>query len=437
MANNPALDLHQRIGQHMINDVMQIVPDLKTSSGNYLVDARTGRKYLDCISYFASNAIGYNHPSLFDPQFEKELLAAARSKPSNSDFFTVEMGAFVEKFARYAKPDAFKYLFFIEGGGLAVENALKTAFDWKIRKNQKKGIRGEFGTKVLHFREAFHGRTGYTMSLTNTADARKTKFYPRFDWPRVSNPKIIFPSSAENILAVERAEKNSLAEINAFFDRYGDDIAAIIIETIQGEGGDNHFRPEFHQALRRIADEREALLIYDEVQTGLGLTGRMWAYEHYGMIPDIVCFGKKTQVCGIMVGARVDEVDDHVFREGSRINSTWGGGLADMVRCGRILEVISQDSLLNNAKDVGDYLLSSLQQLAAKSPALSNVRGKGLMCAFDLGDTDLRGEAIRKIMDKGALVFACGTRSIRLRPALTFSRADVDSLAQTITEALL
>ncbi len=425
------------IGKHLLVDVVPIVVDLEKSHGNRLVDARDGREWLDCFSYIASNTLGFNHPKMADPNFEKKLLRAALSKPANSDFYTKELADFVSTFARIARPEAYPHLFFIEGGALAVENAMKTAFDWKVRKNLAKGISGELGTRIIHFKQAFHGRSGYTLSVTNTADPRKTKYFPKFDWPRVLNPKARFPLDEKNLKTVIEAEQQSVAQMLQAFDQYPDDIAAILIEPIQGEGGDNHFRPEFHQTLRDLADEHEALLIYDEVQSGVGLTGKMWAFQHYGIEPDVICFGKKMQVCGIMVNKRVEEVEDHVFEEPSRLNSTWGGGLADMVRSQRYLEIIEEDNLVQNAAEVGAYLQEGLVDLCRQGTTsmLSNARGKGLMCAFDVSSMEQRDELFRECYKRNVLVLKAGLNTIRLRPALTFSKADVDELLPTLAEA--
>lgn len=430
-----AKNVIERLSHHMLADVFPFVLDIKRSKGNYLYDAVSERLLLDCFTFIASNPLGYNHPKLNDNNFEEKLLRVSKLKVSNSDLYTVEMGQFVETFAQIAMPKEMKYLFFVEGGTLAVENALKTAFDWKVRLNFARGIKEELGTKILHFKEAFHGRSGYTLSLTNT-DLKKTKYFPKFDWPRVSNPKIHFPLS-NSINEVKAAEENSIKEIEAAFKQYPGDIAAIIIESIQGEGGDNHFRPEFHQALRQLADKYEAMLIYDEVQAGMGLTGKMWAYQHYGITPDIVAFGKKAQVCGIMVGPRVDLAKDNVFVESSRINSTWGGSLIDMVRCQRYLEIIEEDGLLANATSVGKYLIEKLNTLKDKhTKIISNVRGQGLMCSFDLQDADVRKKFIAKVLELGAILLGCGEKSIRLRPSLTFSKENVDELIVIMEKAI-
>jgi L-lysine 6-transaminase len=337
------------------------------------------------------------------------------------------MAEFIDTFARIAMPESLPHLFLISGGALAVENALKTAFDWKVRLNFEKGYTQERGSQVIHFQQAFHGRSGYTLSLTNTADPRKTKYFPKFNWPRIINPKIIFPINEENLKKVQQAEQMSLQQIKRAIQDNLDDIAAIIIEPIQGEGGDNHFRPEFFQELRTIADENDIILIFDEVQSGMGVSGKMWAYQHHGIEPDIVAFGKKAQVCGIMAGKRIDLVENNVFVESSRINSTWGANLVDMVRCQRYLEIIEEENLVENAAKVGSYFQNQLFEIQQKYPMLiSNVRGKGLFIAFDLPAEYLRDQFMREARKNNMLVLKCGERSIRFRPSLNITTGIVD-----------
>ena len=430
-------DVRNVIGKYMLADGKEIIPDLEKSHGSYLVDARDGKEYLDFFTFFASLPIGHNHPKMKEPAFLEKLHRVAITKPSLSDLYPVEMAEFVETFARVAKPDYMKHLFFISGGALAVENALKTAFDWKTRKNFFFGRKKVYGDKVIHFRQAFHGRTGYTLSLTNTADPRKTKFFPTFDWPRVLNPKVTFPLNEENLKKVKSAEEESLRQIKDAILEHGETIAAIIIEPIQGEGGDNHFRGEFLRALREMADENEILLIFDEVQTGVGITGKMWAHQHFDVKPDIFAFGKKTQVCGIMAGLRIDEVENNVFVESSRLNSTWGGNLVDMVRAQRYFEIIEEDNLVENARVQGEYLLKGLNDLAGKFPELmSNVRGRGLFCAFDMPTPALRDKLLRECENKGMLILGCGELSVRFRPPLTVSQDEIGKALDIIESAL-
>lgn len=420
------LDVIPTIRRHLIGDGFPIVFDFEKSQGSWVHDALSGDRFVDFYTFFASLPVGFRHPEFEEPENLRRLTEAAVYKPSNSDAHSEPLARFVDAFGREALPPGFEHLFFIEGGALAVENALKAAFDWKVRQNIAAG-RGEIGTRVLHFREAFHGRSGYTLSLTNTLPV-KTQYFPKFDWPRVLNPKLRFPVGEEEERRVLRAEEESLAEIEAAFADHPHEIAAIIIEPIQGEGGDNHFRPEFLQALRRVADVHEALYIVDEIQTGFGITGTLWSFEQMGFVPDIVCFGKKTQVCGIFAGPRIDTVEDNVFRVSSRINSTWGGGLVDMVRCEIILDVIRRDNLLENARRMGEHLISGIRELEKRHPrVISNVRGRGLFCALDCPDRSTRDRLIAGGRENRVLVLPSGTQTVRFRPALTIAREDIDA----------
>jgi L-lysine 6-transaminase len=429
-------DVHGTLRRHILADGYAVVFDYEKSHGSWLHDARTGREYLDFLTFFGSNPIGYNHPRMKDPAFLEVLHRVAQLKPSLSDLYSVEYAQFVDIFSRLGIPAHLPHAFFIEGGALGVENALKTAFDWKVRRNRARGVQGDRGTRVVHFREAFHGRSGYTLSLTNT-DPRKTDLFPKFDWPRIDNPKLRFPVTPEVDTDVRAAEERSLDQVRRAFKDHEDDIAAIIIEPIQAEGGDNHFRPEFLRALQRLADENECFFIVDEVQTGVGLTGRMWAHEHFGLKPDAMSFGKKTQVCGCLVGPKVDQEPENVFKVGSRINSTFGGNLTDMVRFGRYLEVIDEERLVDNARTVGAQLLAGLQGLQAELGGLmSNARGRGLMIAFDLPTPEQRDRAHKRIIEEGLLLLTCGTRSIRFRPPLNLSASEADAATGILRRAL-
>ncbi len=427
--------LHE-LGKYMLADGFEIVYDICKSHGVYLHDAITGKDYLDFFTCFASNPIGLNHPKMTDPAFIEYLGKISVNKPSNSDLYSEAMASFVKTFFAIAVPDYFIHSFYVEGGALAIENALKVAFDWKVKKNFSKGYTIEKGHKILHFNQAFHGRSGYTMSLTNT-DPNKTELYPKFDWPRVSNPYIVFPIQKNLEDLIER-ENKSIREIKQAFVNNPDDIAAIIIEPIQGEGGDNHFRPEFLQQLREIANEEDALLIFDEVQTGVGLTGTMWAHEQLGVKPDILAFGKKMQVCGILVTNRVDEVPDNVFRVSSRINSTWGGSLTDMVRATRYLEIIQEDNILDNVKNTGNALQSLLHELQQEFPMIiSNCRGRGLFSAFDFPDVQTRKKCLHNCLDRGLIILACGEKSVRFRPALTLQIKELEEGMNIIRDSII
>ena len=424
-------DVRSVLARSILADGLDLVLDLDRSRGSYLVDARSGRVYLDMFTFFASSALGMNHPGLADDEeFRAELAAAALNKPSNSDVYSVPMARFVDTFARVLGDPKLPHLFFVDGGALAVENALKVAFDWKSRLNESKGLDPELGTKVLHLRGAFHGRSGYTMSLTNT-DPNKVARFPKFDWPRIDAPYVRQGAS------IEALEAESLRQARAAFEASPHDIACFIAEPIQGEGGDRHLRPEFFAAMRELCDEFDALLVFDEVQTGCGITGSAWAYQQLGVQPDVVAFGKKTQVCGVMAGGRVDDIADNVFTVSSRINSTWGGNLVDMVRSRRILEIIESDGLLDRAAEAGRHLLEGLADLAAEFPGLvRDVRGRGLMCAFSMPSGTLRDDLVAGLWERGVIMLGCGPDSVRFRPALTVTHDEIDAALDAVRAVL-
>jgi L-lysine 6-transaminase len=422
----------------MLVDGYPIVVDLTKSQESWLRDLVTGKEYLDFFSFFATNPVGFNHASMRDEDVLQRLYSVAVQKVSNSDYYTTYMAEFVDTLSRSAAPRELPHYFFIDGGSLAVENAMKVAFDWKVRKNLGQGKAAK-GSQIMHLERAFHGRSGYTISVTNT-DPVKTDHFPKFPWPRIPSPAIQFPLHAEETARVARAEADAVAAAEHAFDRNPDDIAAILVEPIQGEGGDNHFRREFLLELRRLADERDALLIFDEVQTGLGLTGKWWAFQHFDVIPDILCFAKKMQVGGIFVSTRVDEVKDNVFHVPSRINSTWGASLVDMVRATHILEIIQNENLLQNATDRGAELLSGLEAIQAKYAEVTHARGRGLMCAIDLPDHLTRNAVVQRCFEDGMIVLKSGVRAVRFRPTLTVSadaiQEGVRRLDQAIGEAI-
>lgn len=416
-------ETHKRLAKHILADGLPVVMDLDKSHGSYIVDI-DGKEYLDMFSMFASSPVGYNHPYILAN--EKQLEKVSINKLALSDIYPDEYADFMDTFERVGIPQELSYCFFIDGGGLAVENALKAAFDWKTRLNLSKGIDQE-ASQVIHFKQAFHGRTGYTLSLTNTKDPRKYMYFPKFNWPRITNPKLTFPLTEESVAATVELEKQAIQEIEAAIANNPNDIACLILEPIQAEGGDNHFRKEFFQKLREICDQHDIILILDEVQTGIAMTGKMWSYQHYGIVPDVISFGKKTQVCGILANReKFDRVEKNVFQESSRINSTFGGNLVDMIRFKLILEIIEKEGLVNKAESLGEYLQVKLMELEEKHPSISNVRGKGLLIAFDLPSEEIRDKFVKDAMSENMLILGCGDKSIRFRPHLTVTKEDLD-----------
>lgn len=412
-----------RLKNYILADGFHVVVDVQKSHDAWIVDQETGKEYLDCYSQFASQALGWNHKSLVESA--DYINKTCLHKLANPDMYCQVYSEFVETFASIA-PD-FKHFFFIDGGTLGVENALKAAFDWKCQLDPRHQRTDGQLLDVIHLREAFHGRSGYTLSLTNTGDI-KTKWFPKFGWTRITNPKIHFPMQQHN---VERLENMALDEMLPALQK--GNVSAIILETIQGEGGDNYFRPEFLRIIRKLANEYEAMFILDEVQTGMGLTGKWWAYEHYDVKPDMIVFGKKSQVCGFCSTDRIELAQNHVFKQSGRINSTFGGNVTDMARAKVVIDIIKNEDLLEQTNRVGNYFLDHLKNITASD--VDNIRGKGLMLAFDLPTPERRDYVISK-MQENMLALKCGTRSIRFRPCLTFTEADVDMAIEFAKKAL-
>jgi L-lysine 6-transaminase len=423
----------ESLQHHILVDGFKLIFDVQNSRGSRFMDAATGREYIDLYGFYASQPIGFNHPHFSRPEVEADLLAAAKIKVANADVYTVQYATFIETFARVVGLKPLDRYFFIEGGALAVENALKAAMDWKVRKNMAAG-RGERGTEIIHFQGAFHGRSGYTMSLTNT-DPKKTAHFAKFPWPRISTPMLNFAlPESERLADVAKKEKLAEKEIREVLAQKAVDIAAIIIEPIQGEGGDNHFRPEFFKLLRQLCDENDVLLIFDEVQCGMGITGKNWCCMHSGVMPDLLVFGKKAQVCGVMAGPRLDEIKDNVFRVPGRISSTWGGNFTDYVRSTHYLRIIEEESLVANARDKGQEFLDGLLALSRKHSVLTAARGRGLVLGFNLPDTARRDAFWKGCYELGLLVIRCGDRSIRLRPVLDVKDDIIESSLRIMGE---
>lgn len=428
-------DVIPTLRDHLLVDGFDFVLDLENSRGSWLVDARDGTRYLDMFTFFASNALGMNHPRLTAPEVRDHLGRVAANKPSNSDVYTAELARFVRTFEAVLGDPRLPYLFLVEGGALAVENALKAAFDWKSRRNEAAGGDPALGSRVLHLTGAFHGRSGYTMSLTNT-DPRKVARFPTFDWPRLDTPALAFPLAA-NEAPNRAAEDAALAQARDVLAADGDDIACLVAEPIQGEGGDRHLSARFLLELQALVHDHDVLFVVDEVQTGVGLTGSAWAYQQLGLEPDLVSFGKKLHVGGVMGGGRLDEVDDHVWRSPGRLNSTFGGNLVDITRATYVLEVLRDEGLIGRAAELGEKLVGRLGELEARHPAVGNARGRGLMCAVDLPGTELR-DAVRERLFRDERVFLLGSgeRSLRFRPPLTVTEDELEAAVAALDRVL-
>ena len=429
----PTMVLDQ-LAHHQLVDGFPMVIDLERSEGVWIQDAMSGDRYLDAFTCFASMPLGYNHPGMNDPDFLDTLRTASLCNISNADLYSVEMADFVDTFANHVTPEGFDHHFWIAGGGLAVENAMKAAFDWKAQRLGRHDFEEDCNDlAIMHFRQAFHGRTGYTMSVTNTIPD-KVGLFPKFPWPRIHNPACVFDADGQVCNDIEAEEAKACAEIEKAIasPAFRNKIAGILIEPMQGEGGDNHFRPEFLARLREYAQECDALLLFDEVQTGFFGSGKPWFWQHHGVAPDVVAFGKKAQVCGVYAGPRLDEVETNVFRRSSRINSTWGGNLVDMVRSRRYIELIVRDQIATHIHQVGARVIDGMRELARSTGAFHNVRGVGSLIACSFKDPESRNAMVRDLFEHKVIALPCGDQAMRFRLPLIMSHEEADILLNAV-----
>jgi|TARA_B100001971_G_scaffold210071_1_gene234815 L-lysine 6-transaminase len=395
-------------------DSFPIVWNVQKSHNSFLY-SNEDEKFLDFHGGFGSNPIGWNHPKLlkhFKDNIDTHIFI---NKLANCDFYTQEYLDFINKFKNQVIPETYPYCFFIDGGALSVENALKIAMDWKCQKNGDKNEE----LLIAHFQKAFHGRSGYTMSLTNT-EQHKIKNFTKFNWPRfLSSPKWGLSDENQKVY-----DDFAIDEIEKYMKDNKKQVAGMIIEPVQCEGGDRHFTKYFLQNLQRICNQNDILFIVDEVQTGFYTTGKPWCFQHYDLEPDLVSFGKKTQQCGVFGGKRLDELESHCFNTSGRLGSTWGGNHIDMIRSSKIIDIIKEDNLEVNAIERGNQWLNNMKMI--KSNEIDNIRNIGLLMSFDMKTTKIRNKFLDILKKNKLLCLGAGDKTIRMRPNLAVSSEEIE-----------
>jgi len=370
-------------------------------SGSFLQDVDRN-SFLDFTSNIGSCPLGYSHPEIMKVLAEQSKNGA--HKIAGQDFYCKEHAELSEHVSSII-PQGFK-MFFINSGAEAVENAIKVAY----RKASATTPSMLPGVSCIN---AFHGRTLGALSFTLSKPVQK-KGYPELPVLRIkfctsdSDPEI---DAAEKLLSENKA-------------------AFILSEVVQGEGGYNIASRQFMQNLRRCADRHGVPLILDEVQSGMGRTGRWWAFEHYGVRPDIMSAAKALQVGMAAYDGRLDP------GEQGALSSTWGGGgRIDMAVGAKIIEVIKKDRLLDNAAAMGAKLKKGLQELAGKG-GLADVRGLGLMIGIEFDSRQNRDERLVKAFKKGLLLLPAGQKAMRVIPPLTVTEEEVQEGLELMSQVL-
>ncbi len=381
------------------SSIFNIKIDFEKSHDSYIYDKNTNRYFLDFFGFFSSLPLGYNHQIFKEKKFIDAINRIGNIKVANNAVETDEGIQFFERFSRYTGMHIFKYFHFCCTGALAVESALKVAIDYK---KSKKPI-------IISFKGGFHGINcwGLATDRFSPIDLR-LEACPEVNWPKV----------------------NDIDEIKKFIEENGaEDIAAILVEPIQCTFGDRYFPSDFFIQLRKLCDENDICLIFDEIQTGLGVTGKIWYYQHLNIEPDIIVFGKKTQVAGIMVKEQFGATFKSPVR---RLKVTFDGELIDMVRCMYILEAYERYNILENVNERSAQLFFELKKIEF----IKNLRRQGLLIAFDLPTQDLKDKFAKSCFENQLLVSPASYNCIRLRPNLNVSAEEIQEAVKIIRKSV-
>ena len=408
----------EELGRYVIATPYPFVVDLARSEGMWLATV-DGERLFDWAGYFGSKLVGHNHPGLYEPTYVERLVRAANNKVANPDFLTPECLAYYRMLYRLA-PESMRSdrleVYAVNSGAEAVENMMK----YLIAMHNAKGGR-HTARRFLYFDKAFHGRTVFALGVTQTIDPVATKDF--LGLSGAGNIKLPFPaydsdrSEAEN----EAEARRALEQVEGALRLMADEIVGIIVEPIQGAGGQRVALPSFFRGLSELAHRHDVYLAFDEVQTGLGATGRMWGHDHFDLphSPQAVATGKKFGNGVVYMREPLEDV--------GVLDSTWGGTLSDMVRVVREVEILEEEGLVERAAVNGERLAEGLRRLAARCSIASNVRGLGLYQGLSLDSPERKAEAIRVAREEfDLLLLGAGRRSLRTRPNLSVTASEVD-----------
>ncbi|KAI1928286.1 4-aminobutyrate transaminase [Ophidiomyces ophidiicola] len=421
---------------------LNMMVDYQSSVGNYIADP-DGNVLLDVFSQIASIPVGYNNPHLLEATKSPQMASALINRPALGNFPSPEWSELLETGLLRVAPKGMNQVFTSTTGSDANETAYKAAFMYHAQKRrggpEKEFTEEEISTSmsnqspgspkysIMSFESAFHGRLFGSLSTTRSKPIHKLDI-PAFDWPKAPFPALKYP--LEEFAAENAAEeKRCLQEAERIIKEFHNPVAAVVVEPVQSEGGDNHASPSFFQGLREITKRHDVLLIVDEVQTGLGATGKFWAHDHWNLQnpPDIVTFSKKAQAAGYFYG-------NPALRPNKpyRQFNTWMGDPARAIIFRAIVEEIERLNLVQNTADTGNYLFSQLERLAQKYPAeFQNLRGKG-QGTFISWDSPQRDAVLRKGKSLGINIGGCGDAAVRLRPMLIFQKHHADILLECL-----
>ncbi len=418
-------DLLRELSQYVIAEPYPFVVDLAKCQGMWLATV-DGDKIMDWSGLYGSKLLGYNHPRLFEPDYMRELVLAANNKMANPDFLTPQCLTYYRLLHRLA-PKCMQgqhvEVYAVNSGAEAVENMMKYLINLHGHKQQAKGKTVK-NNRFIYFEQAFHGRTVYALNITKLPhDPIATR---DFQGIIAGNLQVPFPEydSRRSIAENEQAVDNCLAQIDMFMRTHPDEIAGVILEPLQGAGGHRLALPRFYQGLSVLCKHYDIGWGLDEVQTSGGQTGAVFSIDLFDVPhpPQAIATAKKF---GNGVVYMLNPMEDVGV-----LDSTWGGTLGDMVRFVQEWQIVEDEDLLAAVPTKGKHLFDGLNELVERFPdTISNVRGLGLYQGFTVNSRSNKGKLVDMALDdENLLLLGAGTDSIRFRPPLDVTVAEIDEM---------
>jgi len=369
--------------------VLPLKIDFKKSHDSFFFDKNSQSEYLDFFNMYSSLPLGYNN-KIFDAKFKEKINELSYIRMANNVCQSDELLDFIELFKKYTFSSNYH---FTCTGALAVESALKAAMHYKKIDNPM----------ILSVKNSFHGVNswGFTTSRVGVTKKRM-EFFPDNNWLDLELDEIL-----------DYLQNND-----------SKDISAVLIEPIQATNGDIYLNENKLREIRDLCTEKDICFIIDEIQTGFGTTGKMWYYEHLQIIPDILVFGKKSQICGIVTNEKYSEILNDPYQ---KLDVTFDGELIDIVRATYILKAFEKYNILENVNENSKFIEDSLKD------KVINYRSKGYLIAFDFESQEKRDEFVKNCFDNKLLINKAGEKTVRLRPNLALTKEEAKLFLERIT----
>lgn len=398
------------------SSINKIKIDFRKSSKSYIFDLNTNRSYLDMMGMYSTLAVGYNNEDVFKNVDQEILLNLFKNKITNCEINSDLLQDFISTFhSQLDKKNIYSNSYFCSTGALAIEAGIKAAYRYK--KIQE--------PRILAFKGSFHGVYGYGGILTDRFDSVNPRLngFAGGQFNTISPYYDQIKSGNLNKLSFEE----SILELKKEFSK-DDNLAAVIVEPIQCTFGDQYIDLNYLKILRKLCDEYDVPLIFDEIQTGFYTTSEIWYSDFLEITPDIIVFGKKLQVCGILINKKCSKI----FEIPSTLEVTWDSNLIDMYRSKLIIDYISNRNIKQEIQKNSFYLNNEISNFKF----VNNYRSIGYIIAFDLENKYVRDTFVNNLKKNGVLCNPTRENSIRFRPNLLTSLDDFNYLLEMIKKSI-